>query len=133
MPPRCAASSFCRRRKSTDRGRAWLRLEPQIDVQHLQETPQQQPRAHQQHAGQRNLGDDQHRPHASCRRPALIPCPLSFSASCKLPAAMRSAGASPNSAAATTAISSVQATAAPSTRTLPAAAARSIPDAPDRP
>ncbi len=39
------------------------RLETKIDIEDAQKTPQQQPSAHQQHAGQGNLGDDQHRAH----------------------------------------------------------------------
>ena len=54
----------------------------------------------------------------SCFRPALAPCPESFSASCKFPLAIRSAGISPNRTAAATAIATVHATASPSMRTL---------------
>ena len=35
-----------------------IRLEPQIDVEHLQEAAHQQARAHQQHAGKRHFSDD---------------------------------------------------------------------------
>jgi hypothetical protein len=47
----------------TDRGGP-ARPETKIDIEDPQKTPQEQPSAHQQHAGQGNLGNDQHRAHA---------------------------------------------------------------------